>query len=263
MGFYLEFVDKTALIHFQGPQKIIETLVQSIQESLTQRVTKIYVELPDDDAQAAGIREVLIKLCDLLLQKGQALIIMNTTGMPETKFQKDLVNFGCQFARREDIARTKIRSQRQSAKEKAEAMLQELKAKDKRDLPFGLDFKKIYKDADFQIFPNYQEQFLNIRSHLEMELRLKERLAREKKLYASRIIQLRQIASVNASDELHFRELQRQEERYKDLRNELYELYRKSAARADSELSVGQDTRRRELEEIKQKLLKELEKVKS
>ncbi len=259
MAFYLEFVDKASLIHFQGPNKIVETLVESIQESLAQRVSKIYIELPEDDAQVAGIREIINKLCNLLLQKGQSLYIMNSTGMPETKWQRELATVGSVFVRREDIARTKIRNQRASAKEKAEAMLQELKSQDKRELLFGLDFKKVYKDADFQIFPDYQEQFLTVRTHLEMEIRLKEGLSREKKLYASRIMQLKNITSVKASDELQFRELQRQEDRYKNLRTEIYDLYRQSVARASSELSVGQETRKRELEGLKEKLLKELE----
>ncbi|OQW48455.1 MAG: hypothetical protein A4S09_04560 [Proteobacteria bacterium SG_bin7] len=259
MAFYLEFVDTAALIHFQGPHKIVETLVESIQESLARRVSKIYIELPEDDAQVAGIREVINKLCNLLLKKGQSLYIMNSTGMPETKWQKDLASVGAVFVKREDIARKKIRNQRASAKEKAEAMLHELKSKDKREFLFGLDFKKIYKDADFQIFPDYQEQFLAVRMHLETEIRLKERLNREKKLYASRILQLRSVAAVNAVDELQFRELQSREDQYKNLRTEIYDLYRKSGVRASSELSVGQETRRRELEAIKEKLLKELE----
>ncbi len=261
MGFYLEFVNKTALLHYQGPNRVVETMVESIQESLAQRVVEISVELPDDDAQVAGIREVITKLADLLVQKNQSLRIMNASGLPETRLQKDLASLGCTFVKREEIARTKLRAQRQTAKEKAEQMLAELKSKDKRDFPFGLDFKKIYKEADFQIFPDYQEQFLTVRTHLEIELRLKERLNREKKLYASRIMQLRNVAQVSAADELQFRELQRQEERYRQIRSEIYELYRQSAARARMELSVGQDTRLRELEGMKQKLLKELEEL--
>lgn len=261
MGFYLEFVNNSALIHFQGPQRVVESLVEAVQETLAHRVVQIYIELPDDDAQVAGIRDVMTKLADLLIQKGQGLRIMNATGMPETKLQKDLAVMGCVFTKREEIARTKLRAQRASAKEKADKMLAEISAKDKRDLPFGLDFKKIYKEADFKIFADHQEQFLAVRTHLEMELRLKERLAREKKLYASRILQLRQIAAVSPSDEMQFRELQRQEDRYKKIRAEIYNLYRKSASRASTELSLGQDTRRRELEKIRQTLLGELEEL--
>lgn len=267
MGFYLEFIHKAALIHYQSATLAQETLIDALQECLAQRVTEIHVELPADDAQLIGIKDILLKLHGILSKRGQALSIVNELGAPQSEMQKELKRLGCSFTQRaasvderpelieakKEVKVIRERRRQLSAKEKAQKMLEELKAKEGRELLFNLDFKKIYKDADFQIFKDMESKFLEVKTQLEVELRLKEQLEREKTFYLSRISQLKSITD----GALNLEGLSEAEKSYFEKQLSQIDQLR-LAKKPRTKLNMGEEKRKSELESDRLQLLSEL-----
>lgn len=269
MGFYLEFVKKSAIFRFQGSADIAGSLVSVIQECLAQRVTDIYVEIPVQDADLKSIEEILLKLHLVLQRRNLVLHLVNDVGAPTNALHQRMVQKGCVFVKREtlevngplpipqevkqavqEIKVKNIKQRQENTKKRAQEMLEELK-KDDKEILFDLDFKKLFKEADFEIFPELTEKILTVKAHMETELRLNERLSREKDFYASRIHHLKKVTDYDPYDEKDVIALQKKESEYKAILAEIRKN-KKPAMTSD-------DGKKKELFAERAKLVAELE----
>lgn len=228
MGFFLVFDKGRAFIKYQGPTDAKSSLTESIQQCLAQRVTNITVEMPAKEAESKDLFDVLSKLQAVLVKRSESLKIKCQPGAAKAKLVSDLLGLGCEIAPEEqDLVEAevqKLRERQNSTQERARKMLEELKANQKKHNEFGIDFSQLYKAADFQAWPEISEQVEKVKATLEIELRAKEKLEREKKLYTGRIAHLRKVTDVGASEAMDLVKMQQKESELKSYNAEISEL---------------------------------------
>lgn len=256
MGFFLEFDKNTAIIRFLGSGDTQGSLVDSIQQCLAQRITDIQVELPENEADGKGLFEVLAKLHAVLQKRGDQLKLIHKLGAPATTLEKKLKDLGCAIVAPmepkkiepppvelvKEVKIHKLRQQQSGTKERALKMLEEIKSQEKKLNDFDLDFKKLHKAAEFQAWPEISEKFKEVKDALEVELRLREKLDREKKLYLGRIQHLRKVTDIEAASEKDLAQMRSLEEQYAQIQVQIEELKTKltlaQAQARESELLV-------------------------
>ena len=242
MGFYLFFDGGKATIKYQGPSEAHGSLLDAIQQCLAQRVTDIAVELPTNEAEAAGLFEVLGKLHGVLQKRSERLKLMHRLGGPKTQLIKDLLDLGCEIVAAEEapqpvkvqaedltedlqeIELRKMRHKQNSTKDRALKMLEEIKANQKKLNEFDIDFTKLYKAAEYQAWPEITDNLEAVRAALEVELRQKDKLERERKLYVSRFIHLKRVTDIDAASAKDLAKMHQIEGELNSLKGELSEL---------------------------------------
>ncbi len=238
MAFFLEFDKNTAVIRFLGSEDAQGSLVDSIQQTLAQRITDIRVELPANDADGSGLFEILAKLHAVLQKRGGKLKVIHQVGLPVTKLHKELKDLGCAIVApnvpkviepppKELVKEVKIHKLRQKQagqQDRARKLLDEMKSQEKKLNEFDLDFKRLHKEAEFEAWPNIVDKFKEVREALEVELRQKEKLEREKKLYLGRIQHLKKVTDVDAASEKDLAQMRALEEQYVQSKVQIDEL---------------------------------------
>lgn|GEM_PF-5102194 len=252
MGFFLVFDKSKALIKYHGPSEALSSLVDSIQQCFAQRVTDITVELPTKEAEIGELFEVLSKLHGVLQKRSERLKLKQDVGGAKTQLVVDLLALGCEITTDEEVLKEievqKLRQKQSSTKDRALKMLEEIKSNQKKFNEFDIDFTKLYKAAEFQAWPEIEGYLEKVSAALETELRLKEKLEREKKLYVSRIHHLKKVTEVDAASAKELAKMHQIEIELDSLKAELSELTNRLLGAQDqakkSELSARHEVTR-------------------